>query len=75
VRETLLSSRAVGRGYFQAKAVEKILEVHAKQGGLGREIFSLLALEHWHQAFADPVASGRAAPPPVDPAARQLQAV
>jgi asparagine synthase (glutamine-hydrolysing) len=53
VRDTLLSSQAVSRGLFRPAAVEKILQAHARHGVQAKEIFSLLALEFWHQAFTD----------------------
>ena len=54
VRETLLSSRALGRGYFRRPALERLLDAHRRQGRYAKEIFSLLALEFWHRAFVDP---------------------
>lgn len=62
VRDTLLSARSLGRGYFQPRAIERLLQAHAR-GGCAREVFSLLALEFWHQAFSDgPTAVVRPAP-------------
>ena len=53
VRETVCSDRALGRGYFQANALKKLMDVDAPQRGLSKEIFCLLSLELWHQRFMD----------------------
>ena len=53
VRETVCSARAMGRGYFQANALKKLMEVDAADGGLSKEVFCLLTLELWHQRFVD----------------------
>ena len=53
-RETVCSDRAIGRGYFQASALKKLIDVDAPRGGLSKEIFCLLTLELWHQRFVDP---------------------
>ena len=53
VRETVCSARALARGYFQANAVKKLIEVDATKGGLSKEVFCLLTLELWHQRFVD----------------------
>ena len=53
VRETVCSDRAMGRGYFQANALTKLMDVDAPHGGLSKEIFCLLTLELWHQRFVD----------------------
>ena len=53
VRETLFSSRALGRGYFKKAAVEQLLQRNAADGALMKEVFSLLTLEMWHTEFLD----------------------
>jgi len=53
VRETLLSQRALGRGYFRKDAVEQLLRRNAVDGALMKEVFSLLTLEMWHAEFLD----------------------
>lgn len=53
VRETLFSSRALGRGYFKKSAVEQLLQRNATDGALMKEVFSLLTLEMWHTEFLD----------------------
>jgi asparagine synthase (glutamine-hydrolysing) len=51
--DTLLSARAVGRGYFDARSVKTLLETHRRgQSANHREIWQLLVLEEWHQRFA-----------------------
>ena len=52
-RETLLSSEATGRGYFDPRAVERMLEAHrAGREQNHREIWQLLVLEEWHRLFS-----------------------
>lgn len=53
VREILLSSRATGRGYFNAFAVERLLTANEASGRHAKEVFSLLILELWHREFID----------------------
>lgn len=51
--DTLLSQRAVGRGYFDADAVKRLLHDHrAGTAANHREIWQLLVLEEWHRRFA-----------------------
>jgi asparagine synthase (glutamine-hydrolysing) len=54
VSETLLSPRALGRGYFRKEALEKILREH-QTGEINRQyiLWNLLMLELWHQMFID----------------------
>lgn len=56
VRETLLSDRALSRGYFRRKEVETLLMQHEQTGTHPKEVFSLLVSELWHQQFVDAVA-------------------
>ncbi len=54
VRETLLSSRAVGRGYFRRAVVEEWLDRHQRAGeNNGYRLYALLMLELWHREYAD----------------------
>lgn len=55
----LLDSRALGRGYFRRGAVERLLADCFAGRPRTTEVFSLLALELWHQRFVDS--------PPLDP--------
>lgn len=49
VHDTLLSSKALSRGYFQRHSLEGILN----RSDAAPEVFSLLVLELWHQRFVD----------------------
>jgi asparagine synthase (glutamine-hydrolysing) len=53
VREVLLSGRSISRGYFHKGALERLLQRNAVDGGLMKEVFSLLTLELWHTEFMD----------------------
>ena len=53
IRDTLLSAKALGRGYFTRAGVEKLL-AHGDQGQpVSKEIFALLTLELLHTQFTD----------------------
>jgi len=50
--DTLLSPQAVGRGYFDADAVRRLLHDHRSgKTANHREIWQLLVLEEWHRRF------------------------
>ncbi len=51
LHDTLLSQRAMDRGYFRREAVERVLANEA--GDKAAEKFCLLVLELWHQRFVD----------------------
>jgi asparagine synthase (glutamine-hydrolysing) len=51
--DILTDSKAVQRGYFKPKAVEKLLERNSPRMDHSKEIFSLIVLELWHRAFVD----------------------
>ncbi|HEY5705673.1 MAG TPA: asparagine synthase (glutamine-hydrolyzing) [Terrimicrobiaceae bacterium] len=53
VSETLLSSRAASRGYFQREGVRRLLDPCEGNGTFASETFSLLILELWHRQFVD----------------------
>jgi asparagine synthase (glutamine-hydrolysing) len=54
LRETLLSSRARARGYFSARAVERLVEAHLRmEGNFGYRLYALLMLELWHREYVD----------------------
>lgn len=59
-RDTLLSSRAVGRGYFRASAVEKLFALHGADSTAfyGDILWILLMFELWHCRHADRGANG-----------------
>lgn len=50
--EILLSQQAVSRGYFNLKAVERLLADHRSgKAANHREIWQLVVLEEWHRRF------------------------
>jgi asparagine synthase (glutamine-hydrolysing) len=52
--DTLTSSRARQRGYFNPGAVEAILDEHLRgRRDNSRHLWGLLTLELWHQSFID----------------------
>jgi asparagine synthase (glutamine-hydrolysing) len=53
VRETLLSDRAQSRNIFNMREIEKLLLQNLHSGRHSAEIFTLLAVELWHQTFLD----------------------
>ena len=66
VYDTLLSQRAIGRGYFNRGYVESLLRQHQKGESWQYLIWNLLMLELWHLMFIDdilehPIETGRSA--------------
>lgn len=57
-RDTLLSSRALQRGYFRRQFMERLFHDHAADDSTyyGDTIWVLLALEMWHRQAVDSVA-------------------
>lgn len=54
VREILLDTRTLSRGYFLPKYIAHVIERHHTGAeDLSRRIFSLLALELWHRKYID----------------------
>jgi asparagine synthase (glutamine-hydrolysing) len=53
VRETICSERALGRGYFNRRGIEKLLHDDASNRGDMKRTFCLLVLELWHKRFVD----------------------
>ncbi len=53
VRDILLDRRSIQRGYFNRNAIEKLLDEDCRYHNRPKEVFSLVALELWHRAFAD----------------------
>jgi asparagine synthase (glutamine-hydrolysing) len=51
VTDILLDPKTMGRGYFQKRAVENILDENLKTGRFAKEVFSMVTLELWHRAF------------------------
>lgn len=53
VLDTVLSHKALSRGYFRAEAIEAALSPTTPHTAPPREIFALLVLELWHRQFVD----------------------
>ncbi len=54
--DTVLSARALDRGYFQQQAIESLLmENDQKHDDHGHRLWSLLMLELWHRRYIDNV--------------------
>ena len=52
--DTLLSTRAVGRGYFRPGVIRRMLEDHArKKASWHYLLWTLLMLELWHRTYID----------------------
>jgi asparagine synthase (glutamine-hydrolysing) len=51
VRDILLDSKTVSRGYFKKSAVEQLIEEDCRHHNHPKEILSLVSLELWHRAF------------------------
>ncbi|MFN8009328.1 MAG: asparagine synthase (glutamine-hydrolyzing) [Terriglobia bacterium] len=53
-RETLLSEKSLGRGYFEPKQINQLVSEHADgKKDHAYKIWNLLVLEVWHQVFVD----------------------
>jgi asparagine synthase (glutamine-hydrolysing) len=56
VREILLDKRTLGRKYFNASYIEKLLKSHrSEQRDYQNQIWMLLTFELWHRVFIDEV--------------------
>jgi asparagine synthase (glutamine-hydrolysing) len=54
--DTLLSPRALGRGYYDERVLRGYLADHVEgRRDRSRELWTLLTLELWHQAYIDQV--------------------
>lgn len=53
VRDLLLDTRTIERGYFQRKSIEQLLDANGKNGVYAKEVFTLAVLELWHREFID----------------------
>ena len=55
LRETLLSPRAIQRGYFRRSRIEALIDEHSR-GAANHQapLFCLLMLELWHRLWIDP---------------------
>jgi asparagine synthase (glutamine-hydrolysing) len=64
VKDILLDSKSVSRGYFRKEAIEALIKDNVRTSRFTSEIFSLVVLELWHRAFVDsPETPLNAAPP------------
>lgn len=54
IRENLLDSRAIGRGYFRREVIEEMIESHhSGRRNHAFRLWALLMLEMWHRQFVD----------------------
>jgi asparagine synthase (glutamine-hydrolysing) len=54
LRETLLSEKALGRGFFRPEAVTRMVELHTRgERDYAHQLWTLLMLELWFQRFID----------------------
>jgi asparagine synthase (glutamine-hydrolysing) len=51
VRDILLDSQTVSRGYFKRSCIEQLLDEDLRLHNYPKEILSLVSLELWHRAF------------------------
>jgi asparagine synthase (glutamine-hydrolysing) len=65
VRELLLDSRSIARGYFQRDAVESLIEEHKAGRNHALRLWALVMLEHWHREILEAPIVDRAVHLPV----------
>lgn len=53
MRDILTDQRTLRRGYFQQRAIDKLLEANGSGTDYSRHLFSLMVLELWHRTFLD----------------------
>ncbi len=54
LRESLLSERCLGRGYFRPDRIRKLLDNHQQtESNHGYGLYALLMLELWHREYVD----------------------
>ena len=54
LRETILSERALNRGFFRPEAVKQLVELHARgERDNSHQLWTLLMLELWFERFID----------------------
>jgi asparagine synthase (glutamine-hydrolysing) len=53
VRDVLLDSESLSRGYFNRSCVEHLIDEDLRFHSYPKEILSLVSLELWHRAFVD----------------------
>jgi len=53
--DTILSPKALNRGYFKRDSINQIIETHVRgNADYGQHLWGLLVLELWHRRFIDP---------------------
>jgi asparagine synthase (glutamine-hydrolysing) len=53
VREVLMDSKTLARGYFEKKEIADLLDANSRHSDHPLEVFSLLTIELWHRRFID----------------------
>jgi len=53
VRDVLLDSKTLSRGYFKKECIEYLIDQDQRFHTRPKEVLSLVALELWHRSFAD----------------------
>jgi asparagine synthase (glutamine-hydrolysing) len=54
LRATLLSEKALGRGFFKPEAVTRMVELHTRgERDAAHQLWTLLMLELWFERFID----------------------
>jgi asparagine synthase (glutamine-hydrolysing) len=51
LRDILLDRETLARGYFDKRAIERLISEDQSSGGRSKELFSLAVLELWHRCF------------------------
>jgi asparagine synthase (glutamine-hydrolysing) len=73
-RETLLDPRALGRGWFEPRAVERLLaDRTTRPERLTRRLWALVCLELWAQTYLDRPREQLSAPAELGPAPREVR--
>lgn len=62
LRDQLLNSKSLSRGYFEPNAIRQLINEHMSEAwDHSHRLWALLCLELWHQAFIDPASPPRSA--------------
>ena len=74
ILSVLLDSRTLQRGYFNAKAIQKLLDEHFRERRDRSEgIWRLLMFELWHRNYLEKIGANNLVVPPHDDAARTAE--
>ena len=74
ILSVLLDSRTLQRGYFNAKAIRKLLDEHFRERRDRSEgIWRLLMFELWHRNYLEKIGANNLVVPPHDDAARTAE--